>query len=390
MAKAISDWLALAAQRREADHRVRRRYPLRAVDAIRVHDGERELVNFSGNDYLGLAAHPALAAAAAETLSTGAAGSGASALVSGYRPEHQALETALGEFLEREAVVLFSSGFLANLAVASSLAGRHDAIVQDRLCHASLIDGARLSGARLLRYAHADVDAARRQMARTGTGTTLLVTDGVFSMDGDIPPLAGLAEAAREAGAWMVVDDAHGIGVTGPHGRGSVAAAGLSAEQVPVLVGTLGKAIGCAGAFVAGSRALVEHLVNEGRSYIYTTAMPPAVAAAGLAGLARVREDEWRRRKLAELIDRFRAGAKARALDLMPSDTPIQPLLTGDSERALKLAGALRQRGYLVVAIRPPTVPRGTARLRITLSAAHEPEQIEHLLEAIDACREDL
>jgi 8-amino-7-oxononanoate synthase len=390
MAQAISSWLEQAAQQRADRHRVRSRKILRFVDATRVHDGEHTLLNFSSNDYLGLATHPELANAARAALASGVTGAGASALVSGYREEHRALETALADFLEREAVVLFSSGFLANLAVAGSLTGRNDAIVQDRLCHASLIDGARLSAAHLLRYAHADATAARRQLARTGAGNTLLVTDGVFSMDGDIPPLRDLARAAREAAAWMVVDDAHGIGVIGPGGRGAVAAAGLREEDVPVLVGTLGKSFGCCGAFVAGSRALATHLVNEARSYIYTTALPPAVAAAGLEGVMRVREDTWRRQKLRDLIERFRSGANARGLDVLPSESPIQPLLVGPSDLALSLAEGLRQRGFLVVAIRPPTVPEGTARLRITLSAAHEPDQVDHLLEAIEACREAL
>lgn len=389
MTDGIDRWLAQAARRREAAHRVRHRRVLQPLDAVRVHDGERVLINFSGNDYLGLAAHPELAAAASRTLADAASGAGASALVSGYRPQHQALETGLAEWLQRDAAVLFPSGYQANLAVAASLAGRDDCIVQDRLCHASLIDGARLSGARLLRYPHADAEGAARQLQRPGAGRKLLVSDGVFSMDGDVPPLPELAEHARSAGAWMVVDDAHGVGVCGPDGRGSVAAAGLGQAEVPVLVGTLGKAFGCSGAFVAGSRALAEHLVNEGRSYMYTTAPPPAVAAAGLAALKRVREDEWRREKLRELIARFRDGAGKLGLQLMPSDTPIQPLLCGDANTALELTEALIDRGFLAVAMRPPTVPEGSSRLRITLSAGHEPEQVDRLLEAVAACRDD-
>jgi 8-amino-7-oxononanoate synthase len=389
MVQRLDTWLDQAAQQREAGSRVRRRRPLKPVDAVQVHDGDRVLVNFSGNDYLGLSGHPEVAAAAVNTLQSGTCGAGASALVTGYRPEHQALEARLAQFLERESVVLFSSGFLANLAVASSLTARRDTIVQDRLCHASLIDGARLSGARLLRYAHLDTAAAGRQLSRAGEGNALLVTDGVFSMDGDVAPLADLARACGQAGAWMVVDDAHGFGVTGPGGRGVVASAGLSQEEIPVLVGTLGKACGSAGAFVAGSRALVEHLVNEARSYIYTTAMPPAVAAAGLAGLERVIADDWRREKLCELTGLFREGAAAMGWRLLPSQTPIQPLLTETSERALRLAEALRARGFLVVAIRPPTVPEGGARLRVTFSAAHKTGHVEKLLEALEECRDN-
>lgn len=383
----LTGWLGEAANRRRGVQGVRRRRILRPLDAVRVQDGERVLLNFSSNDYLGLAAHPELAAAASRCLAAGASGSGASALVSGYRPEHRALETGLADYLEREAALVFSSGYLANLGILTGLAGRSDSVVQDRLCHASLIDAARLSGARLLRYPHADAVAAARQLARS-SGRALLVTDGVFSMDGDVAPLPGLARCARASDACLVVDDAHGIGVSGPGGRGSVAQAGLGPIDVPVLVGTLGKAFGCAGAFVAGSRELVEHLVNEARSYIYTTAMPPAVAAAGTAALRRVREDDWRREALSERVAAFREGARALGLDLLPSDGPIQPLVIGESRAALAWAEALHRRGFLVVAIRPPTVPAGTARLRITLSAAHETGHVEQLLEAISACRE--
>jgi 8-amino-7-oxononanoate synthase len=374
-----------AAARREAN-RDRSRRVLRPLDATRVHDGRRELVNFSSNDYLGLAAHPELAAAARACLSASGCGSGASALVTGYRPEHQRLERDLAEFLEREAVLLFSSGYLANLAVSTALADRGSRIVQDRLCHASLIDAAKLSGARLVRYRHRDIDSLRQQIGDGTAARTLVVTDGVFSMDGDIAPLQQVAGAAEQAEAWLVVDDAHGIGVLGPGGRGSVAEAGLGAQQVPVLVGTLGKAFGAAGAFVAGSRALIEHLVNEGRSYVFTTAPPPAVAAAARAALLRLRDDHWRRERLAELVAQFRAGATRLGLNVAPSDTPIQPLLTGTPESAVRLADDLRQRGFLVVAIRPPTVPSGSSRLRITVSAAHSTDQLESLLEALDEC----
>jgi len=306
--------------------------------------------------------------------------------VTGYSPEHQRLETELADFLEREAVLLCSSGYLANLAVATSLAGRGDRIVQDRLCHASLIDAARLSGARLARYAHADVQALRRQLDSEHQGRTLLVSDGVFSMDGDVAPLRDMAELAGRHEALLIVDDAHGIGAIGPGGRGATFEAGLGAREVPVLVGTLGKAFGAFGAFVAGSRALVEHLVNEARSYIFTTALPPALAAAARAALERVRRDEWRRDQLRHLIVRFRAGAVARGIPVSDSDTPIQPLVLRDSARALGVSRALADLGYRVTAIRPPTVPRNTARLRITLSAGHSPEQVDGLLGALEQC----
>lgn len=385
----LGSWLGQAAGRRREQCLERTRRPLHRVDAVRVREGDAVLVNFSSNDYLGLAGHEDLQAALATGAMSAGSGSGASALISGYHPEHRALEQELAGYLEREAALLFSSGYLANLAVATSLAGRGDAIVQDRLCHASLIDAARLSGARLLRYPHLDMDGLRRQLDAVDGQRLLAMTDGIFSMDGDVAPLQRFVAVCADSGAWPVVDDAHGIGVLGPGGRGCVAAAGLGQEEVPVLVGTLGKAFGCAGAFVAGSRPLIDHLVNEARSYLYTTAMPPALAAAGRAALVRVRDDDWRRQHLAGLIGRFREGAAQRGVPLLPSDSPIQPVMAGSADTALRMAEALRRRGFLVVAIRPPTVPRGTSRLRVTLSAAHTQEQVDGLLEAVGACRAD-
>lgn len=373
-----------AAARRADRGLERRRRALTALPGGRVSDGRTTWVNFCGNDYLGLATDPSVSGPLAEAARAHGSGSGASALVCGYHPAHRALEQELAEFLEREAVLLCPSGYQANLAVLTALAGRGDRIVQDRLCHASLIDGARLSGADLVRYPHVDVEALAR---RLGTGQGLVVTDGVFSMDGDTAPLAAIAERCEAVGASLVVDDAHGIGVAGSGGRGSTAAAGLAQDRVPVLVGTLGKAFGCAGAFVAGSAELVDHLVNEARSYVFTTAMPPAMAEAARAALERVREDRWRREKLATLIGRFRDGARARGIELLPSDTPIQPLVVGANDAAVARSRVLEAAGYRVAAIRPPTVPEHTARLRITLSAAHDEQQVEGLLEALDACR---
>ncbi len=339
---------------------------------MRVRDGRRTLHNFSSNDYLGLADRPA----------EGAAGSGASALISGYQPAQQRLEAALADFLGREAVILTSSGYLANLAALTALAGRGDTIVQDRLCHASLIDGARLSGASLRRYAHADVEAAGRRL-ENADGHRLVVTDGVFSMDGDQAPLDALAPVARRHGATLVVDDAHGIGVVGDTGAGLCEQLGLDADAVPVLIGTFGKAFGAAGAFIAGSTDLVEHLENHARSVIYSTALPPVMIQAASSGLERVRRGGDLRQRLRENIDRFRDGASRRGVPLMPSETPIQPLLLGDEETALGCAAALERHGFLVLAIRPPTVPAGTCRLRITLSAAHTEDQLDGLLDAL-------
>jgi 8-amino-7-oxononanoate synthase len=379
----LERWLAARAAHRQTRHLERHRRVLSGSHPVETRLDGVPLLNFSSNDYLGLAAHPELVAAFKDAADDHGIGSGASALVTGFRAQHQLLEQELAVFLQREKVLLCSSGYLANLAVATSLAGKGDVIIQDRLCHASLIDAARLSGARLSRYTHVDMAALQRRLAAAGDGHTLVVSDGVFSMDGDTAPLNHMADLCRDQRAWLVIDDAHGIGVCGPGGRGSVAAAGLDGRQVPVLTGTLGKAFGCFGAFIAGSEQLIDHLVNEARSYIYTTALPPALAAATRAALRRVLADDWRRQHLQFLIGHFKQGAALRGLDLMPSDSPIQPMLIGDSQVALNVAASLQQQGFLVIAMRPPTVRPGTSRLRITLNAAHQAAQLDALLDAV-------
>jgi len=380
----LGAWLARRAHERRAARRERSRRALEPRPGARVARDGREWVDFSSNDYLGLARHPEVVSALARGAARWGAGSGASALVTGYGPAHRALEEALADFLGRERVLLFSSGWLANLAVAASLAGRGDTIVQDRLCHASLIDAARLSGARLVRHAHADTASLARRLDALGDERPcLVVTDGVFSMDGDLAPLGETARLAAQAGAWLVVDDAHGIGTLGPGGRGAVAAAGLGPGDVPVLVGTLGKAFGAAGAFVAGGADLVEHLVNEGRSYLFTTAPPPAVAEAARAALRIVRGEPERREALARNIAAFRRAARREGLCLGGSESAIQPVVVGASGTALAVAARLEDAGFLAVPIRPPTVPRGTARLRIALSAAHRAADIEALVDAL-------
>jgi 8-amino-7-oxononanoate synthase len=273
---------------------------------------------------------------------------------------------------------------MANLAVLQALLGDGDACVQDRLNHASLIDAARLAGCKLRRYPHADAEGALRQLRSQPDGVALLATDGVFSMDGDVAPLRQLALVARAQHATLYVDDAHGIGVLGPEGRGSVAAAKLGVAQVPLQLVTLGKALGGYGAVVVGDEALIDHLAETARPYLYTTALPPAQAAASLAAVKIARRDHWRRDKLQASIAHFRAGAARRGLQLLPSDTAIQPLLCGDDRAATALAAALEARGFWVAAIRPPTVPEGGARLRITLNAGHDLMQIDALLAALD------
>jgi len=343
--------------------------------------GGREFIDFSGNDYLGLAHHPALSAALSAAAAKSGVGSGASHLISGHGAEHERLEEELAAFTGRERALLFSTGYMANLAVLTALAGRGERVLLDRLCHASLIDGARLSGATLRRYPHADAEAAAGLLGGADEEPAVLVaTDGLFSMDGDLAPLPALAHAAGASDAWLVVDDAHGLGVLGASGRGTLEHFGLSAREVPVLVGTLGKAFGSFGAFVAGGRDLIEHLIQRARTYIYTTALPQPLAAATRAALALAQGESWRRERLHELTVRFRREALRAGLPLGNSSTPIQPVLLGTARAALAAQRALAEAGLWVVAIRPPTVPAGGARLRVTLSAAHTEAQVERLI----------
>jgi 8-amino-7-oxononanoate synthase len=345
--------------------------------------GGRRLVDFSSNDYLGLAAHPALATAMAESAARCGAGSGASHLVSGHGREHAALEEELAAFTGRQRALLFSTGYMANLGVVTALAGRGESVLLDRLSHASLIDAGLLSGARFRRYPHGDAAAARRLLEESTPPTAVLATDGVFSMDGDIAPLAALAAAARAHAAWLIVDDAHGIGVLGANGRGAVELAGLGCEEVPVLIGTLGKAFGSFGAFVAGSEALIEMLLQRARTYIYTTALPQPVAAATRAALKIAQQESWRRERALALTERFRAAAQALAIPLTDSATPIQPIRLGSARAALEAQQALLEAGFWVVAIRSPTVPVGEERLRITLTAGHREDEVDALIESL-------
>jgi 8-amino-7-oxononanoate synthase len=322
-----------------------------------------------------------------DAANTHGVGSGASHLVTGHGIEHEALEEELAAFTGREKALVFSTGYMANMGVIGALADQKSLIVADKLNHASLIDGCRLSGAEIQRYPHADSARAGEQIlkAMPGVDSRLLVTDGVFSMDGDLAPLPELARAAAESKAWLVVDDAHGLGVVGRTGRGCCEHFGLSAREVPVLIGTFGKAFGTFGAFVAGDADLVEFLIQKARTYIFTTALPPAVAAATRAALRVSEKESWRREKVLALAERFRAGLELR--HLVPGTTlhgaAIQPVIVGDEARALALSAALEERGFLVAAIRPPTVPAGTSRLRVTLSAAHEEAQVDALVAAL-------
>lgn len=349
-----------------------------------VVDG-RPVIAFCSNDYLGLASHPRVIAALRKGASEYGVGAGAAHLVNGHTRAHHQLEEELAAFTNRERALLFSTGYMANLGVAQALLGRSDHVLEDRLNHASLIDAGLLSGARFQRYRHATaVDLAQRLAGLGQTGERLVLTDGVFSMDGNLAPLPELASICAAHQAWLMVDDAHGLGVLGERGAGCLEHFGLSQQQVPILMGTLGKALGTAGAFVAGSEALIETLIQSARTYVYTTAMPAAVAEATRAALGIVQSEGKRREKLGKLVARFRAGAAQLGLKLMDSQTPIQPLVVGDAVEALRLSEQLLEQGLLVPAIRPPTVPEGTARLRVTLSAAHTEAQVDRLLEALD------
>ena len=349
-----------------------------------VVDGQR-LLAFCSNDYLGLANHPQVIEAMRAGAQKWGVGGGASHLVIGHSTPHHELEEALADFTGRPRALLFSTGYMANLAAVTALVGRGDTVLEDRINHASLLDAGLLSGARFSRYLHNDAASLASRLEKAA-GNTLVVTDGVFSMDGDLVDLPALCAAAKARQAWVMVDDAHGFGPLGATGAGIVEHFGLGLEDVQVLVGTLGKAFGTAGAFVAGSDELIETLIQFARPYIYTTSQPPAVACATLKSLELLRTEHWRREHLNKLIARFRQAAAEIGLTLMDSPTPIQPILVGDSQRALQLAAMLRQRGLLVGAIRPPTVPAGSARLRVTLSAAHSDAQLERLLQALAEC----
>jgi 8-amino-7-oxononanoate synthase len=348
------------------------------------------LINFCGNDYLGLADHPEVVRAFTNAAEKYGVGSGAAHLVTGHGAEHAALEEALAAFTGRERSLVFSTGYMANMGVITALADQNATLVADKLNHASLIDGCRLTGSRALRYRHGDASHAAELLngAETRAETRLVITDGVFSMDGDLAPLPALARLARESRAWLMVDDAHGLGVLGKTGRGSCEHFGLTSDDVPVLIGTFGKALGTFGAFVAGDADLIDYLIQKSRTYIYTTALPPAVAAATRAALEVSVRESWRREKVRSLGARLRSGLNACGVEFSPLSSPgtsILPVILGTAERALAASRALENQGFLVSAIRPPTVPEGTARLRITLSARHEEAQVDGLVAALAA-----
>ena len=353
-------------------------------------DGSK-LLSFCSNDYLGLANHPDVVAAFKRGLDEYGAGSGASHLVTGHTKAHAALEEELAAFTGRSRALLFGSGFMANVGVLTTLLDDNDHVFEDKLNHASLLDGGRFSGASFRRYPHLDMARLGASLqAAEGDGVSFVVSDGVFSMDGDLAPLGELLQTAERHNAVVMIDDAHGFGCLGATGGGIVELAQaqgvvVDEQRLPVLVGTLGKAFGTAGAFVVGSDNLIETLIQFCRPYIYTTALPAAVAVATRTSLRLAQQDSWRRAHLLALVQRFRRGASELGLRLLDSPTQIQALLLGTPERALAASRQLEAQGILVTAIRPPTVPPGTARLRITFSAAHTEQQVDMLLAALAA-----
>ncbi len=368
----------------------RRRSIVSSAQAVRLTVNGQSLLSFSSNDYLGLANHPDIKKAFVNATEHYGVGSGSAHLISGHSQLHHECELRLAEFTGRDRALLFSNGYMANLAIASALVGRHDVIFQDKLNHASLIDAAKISGAKLKRYRHNDLAHLESQLesSQADNNTSvrqLVMTDGVFSMDGDCADLEQISRIAGQSSSCCMVDDAHGFGVLGATGAGLLEQCGLGQQQVPILMATLGKAIGTSGAFVAGSDALIETLIQQARPYIYTTASPPAIAAATLCSLEIVKQDNWRREKLQEQIAYFRQRMESTEFELMPSKTAIQPIVVGDNNNALALSEKLLGSGIQVSAIRPPTVPVGSARLRITLSASHEKADIDQLIQALES-----
>jgi len=375
--KSLTEYLEQLQQK----HLYRRRRVLASPQGVEVLIDDRQMLAFCSNDYLGLANHPALKQAMIAGVEKYGVGAGASHLLSGHSAAHHALEEELAGFVGAERALLFSTGYMANQAVITALTDRHSLVVEDRLNHASLIDAARLSRATVKRYAHGDAGAVSKLLV--DNNVAMVTTDAVFSMDGDLAPLPSLVDITSQAGAWLLADDAHGIGVLGDHGRGSFSHVGIGLEPHTIYMGTLGKAMGTAGAFVAGSGELIETLVQRGRTYIYTTAMPPAVAEATRAAVRLLAGSDELVQKLRSNVSYFRNAASELGLQLMESNTAIQPVVFGSSERALAASQALEAEDILVPAIRPPTVPEGTARLRITLSAAHSEQHIDRLLRAL-------
>ena len=381
---ASNPWSELQAElvQREEAGLLRRRRLVDGQQQPMLHVDGTDVLSFCSNDYLGLASHPDLIAALQQGALQAGVGSGASHLITGHHRLHHELELALAEFVELPRALMFSTGYMANLGVVTALLGRNDAVFADRLNHASLNDAVVLSRAELHRYPHNDVAVLEAMLANSDAKRKLVLADAVFSMDGDIAPVPQLLAVCERHNAWLVLDDAHGFGVLGQHGRGVLEHFGVRSSRI-IYMATLGKAAGVFGAFVAGDPQMIEYLLQKARPYIYTTAMPPALAGALKAALPIIADEQARRTQLAALITALRGGLRLQRWRLDPSETPIQPLIIGSNEEALAASEYLREQGILVPAIRPPTVPQGTARLRISLSAAHRHEHIQQLIDAL-------
>lgn len=378
---------------RKNNQLLRSRKILSSGQAHTVHLQNRPetLLNFCSNDYLGLAQHPEIISSFQKAAALYGVGSGASHLVIGHHLEHHLLEQELAEFLNVERTLVFGSGYAANLGVLTTLLEKSDAVFQDKLNHASLLDGGLFSGALFQRYLHKDMHSLEKKLAKASVNTVnikdtqqkLIVSDAVFSMDGDSADIGGLLALSKKYQAWLMLDDAHGFGVLGKEGRGSVSQQNIAQQEIDIYMATFGKALGCGGAFVAGSDLLIESLIQFSRHYIYTTAMPPALAAAIRTALKIVKQEQWRRDHLQKLIKQFREGAQAINLNLLDSSTAIQPVILGSAQSALAWSEALLKKDILISAIRPPTVPANSSRLRITFSAAHGEDQVNRLLDAL-------
>lgn len=375
--------LAPSLAQRQGQSLYRRRHVVNSPQQCILIKGQQHLLSFCSNDYLGLANHPKVKEAYINAAKKYGVGSGAAHLVCGHSHEHHALEEELADFLGRPRALLFSTGYMANMGVINALCAREDVVYEDKLNHASLLDGGLLSSSKCVRYRHNDLQHLKKQLDTHHGKRKLIVVDGVFSMDGNFADFAGLVELAKNENAWLMVDDAHGIGCVGAEGRGCVEKFDLDQHQLPVLVGTLGKAFGTFGAFVSGSETLIEYLIQFARTYIYTTALPPAIAAATRESLRIICSEPERREHLTQLIQHFRELAEQANLALMPSSTAIQPIVVGASAKALSVSQKLEKLGFWVTAIRPPTVPEGSARLRVTLTAEHSLEQVTSLVQAL-------
>lgn len=386
----VKEQLQAALEARRTENLYRERKIIQSPQGVRIQRNGKEFLSFCSNDYLGLANDARVIEAFKQGAERFGVGSGASHLVNGHSEEHHLLENEIAAFTDRPRALLFSTGYMANIGVISALLGRGDAVIEDKLNHASLIDGGLQSGAEFIRFHHNDMDHLATRLAACKAKRKLVVVDGVFSMDGDLANLPEICRLAKQYEAWVMVDDAHGFGVLGENGSGTVSHFGCGLDDVQILVGTLGKSFGTFGAFVAGSETLIESLIQFSRSYIYTTALPPAIAAASSASLQILMEENYRRDHLQTLITHFRNKCEAAKIPLMASASPIQPVLIGDESDVLAISAILEEKGIWLTAIRPPTVPKGTSRLRVTLSANHSLSDVNVLIETLQAAIKEI